>query len=42
MSQSDEKKPRGKVSVDLLMVGGLLVGWFALQAFVLPGMGVST
>ena len=42
MSHSDEKKPRGKANLDLLMVGGLLAGWFVLQAFVLPGLGVST
>ena len=23
-------------------VGGLLLGWFVLQAFVFPGLGVST
>lgn len=32
----------GKVNSDLLVVGGLLVGWFALQTWVLPNMGVST
>jgi len=32
----------GKVNSDLLVVTALLVGWFALQAWVLPKMGVST
>ncbi len=36
------KPLHGKISVDLLFVGGLLLGWVALQTFVLPGMGVST
>ncbi|MFW6169003.1 MAG: hypothetical protein ACODAD_00835 [Planctomycetota bacterium] len=42
MSDSSQK-PRGtKSHVDILLIGGLLLGWFALQAFVLPGLGVST
>ena len=32
----------GKASFDLLFVVGLIAGWFVLQAFVLPGLGVST
>ncbi len=31
-----------RVGADGLLVGGLVVGWFALQFFVLPGLGVST
>jgi len=32
----------GKANLDGLLVVGLLGGWFVLQAFVLPGMGIST
>lgn len=42
VSQSNENNRGAKVNFDLLMVGGLLLGWFALQTFVLPGLGVST
>ncbi|MHB0960631.1 MAG: hypothetical protein ACYC6N_13215 [Pirellulaceae bacterium] len=31
-----------KTSADTLVVIGLLLGWFVLQIFVLPGLGVST
>ncbi|MHB8973030.1 MAG: hypothetical protein ACYC3X_07060 [Pirellulaceae bacterium] len=31
-----------KVSVDTLLVVGLLLGWLVLQTFVLPGLGIST
>jgi hypothetical protein len=27
---------------DLLLLGGVLVAWFVLQAFVLPRFGIST
>jgi hypothetical protein len=27
---------------DMLIIGGAVVGWFALQAFVLPKLGFST
>jgi hypothetical protein len=42
MRQLFRGRQRGKANMDLLLVGGLLAGWFALQAFVLPGLGVST
>lgn len=32
----------GKVSSDVLFLIALLAGWFALQAFVLPQLGVVT
>ena len=38
----DPRQRRGKAHNDLLLVGGLLLGWFALQAFVLPGLGIRT
>ncbi len=31
-----------KKSSDLLLIGGMLVGWLALQTWVLPGLGVPT
>jgi hypothetical protein len=31
-----------KRSSDLLLIGGVLAGWFALQTWVLPRMGVPT
>ena len=34
--------PWGKVSSDFLFMVALLAGWFALQAFVLPKLGVVT
>ncbi|MFO7902555.1 MAG: hypothetical protein ACQESR_07915 [Planctomycetota bacterium] len=42
MSDSSQKPRRAKSHLDILLIGGLLVGWFAVQAFVLPGLGVST
>jgi hypothetical protein len=33
---------RGKTNTDLLIVGGMLLGWFALQGFILPSLGVPT
>jgi hypothetical protein len=37
-----EDQPKKKANYDLLMIVGLLGAWFLLQAWVLPGMGVST
>jgi hypothetical protein len=31
-----------KRSSELLLIGGILAGWFALQAWVLPTLGVPT
>jgi hypothetical protein len=33
---------RGKARFDLLLIGGVLLGWFLLQGFVLPSLGVPT
>ncbi len=33
---------KGKIQSDVLLVVGLLLGWFILQSFVLPRLGVST
>ncbi len=32
----------GKSNLDFVLVIGMLLGWFLLQAIVLPRMGVST
>ena len=34
--------PSGKVAVESLLIIGLLLGWFALQTWVLPSLGVPT
>jgi hypothetical protein len=35
------QKRRSRVH-DILVIGGAILGWFALQAFVLPKLGFST
>ena len=40
MAQRRQKR-RGRVH-DILVIGGAIIGWFALQAFVLPKLGFST
>ena len=42
MDQRRIGNPWGKASSDFLFVVALLAGWFALQAFVLPKLGVVT
>ncbi len=42
VGRSIGRKFPGKANIDFLLVVGMLLGWFALQAFVLPGLGVST
>ena len=42
MRRLDRLDLLARPSADTLLVVGLLLGWFVLQAFVLPGLGVST
>jgi hypothetical protein len=37
-----QTRRHGKGNLDLLLVGAFIAGWFLLQSFVLPGLGVST
>ncbi len=37
-----ETESKKKKNFDLLLIAGLLGGWFLIQAYVLPGLGVST
>ncbi len=42
MSGNHGEQSSGKAKLDFLLVMGMLLGWFLLQSFVLPGLGVST
>ena len=42
MFRSHARRAAGKVKSETLLVIVLLVGWFALQVFVLPQLGIST
>jgi uncharacterized membrane protein (Fun14 family) len=42
MFRSHARRAAGKAKSETLLVIALLVGWFALQVFVLPQLGIST
>ena len=42
MFRSPTRRAAGKARSETLLVILLLLGWFALQVFVLPKLGVST
>jgi hypothetical protein len=42
MIRSRKNRTAGKVKFETLLIVGLVLGWFILQALVLPQLGVST
>ena len=42
MLRSRIRRAAGKAKTETILIIALLLGWFALQAFVLPKLGIST
>ncbi len=42
MSDYRRSSRAAKINGDFLLFVGVLLGWFALQTWILPSMGVST